>query len=105
MLEPAAVGGERQLLEAAAAEVARQTRKQPHDVAAHERLAAGDPQLVDPAGDKGGGDPVDLLQRQQVAAWQELHALRHAIGAAKVAAIRHRHPQIGDGAVVAVLKR
>ena len=39
VLEPAAVGGERQLLQAAAVEVARQPLEQPHDVAAHERLA------------------------------------------------------------------
>ena len=40
--ELAAIGGERELVEAAA-EMARQRADQPHDVAPHQRLAAGQP--------------------------------------------------------------
>ena len=71
-LQLAAVGRQRQLLEGAGLEVPRQRSEQPHDVLAHERLAAGDAQLADAAADEGRADAVELLERQQLAARQEL---------------------------------
>ena len=75
----------------------RQRREQRHDVAPHQRLAAGQPQLAHALGDEGRAQPVEFLQRQQVGLRQERHVLGHAIDAAEIAAVGHRHPQIGDG--------
>ena len=41
---------------------------QPLDVAAHERLAAGEAQLLHPERDCVARDPLDLLERQQLGA-------------------------------------
>ena len=76
--------------------------EQPHDVAAHERLAAGDAQLLHAALDKRRAETVELLQREQVAARQERHVLRHAVDTPEVAAVGDGHPQVGDVAAVAV---
>jgi hypothetical protein len=67
-----------------------------HDVTAHQRLAAGDPQLAHPAIDEHAAEPIEFFQRQQIALGQELHVLGHAVGTAEVAAIRHRDAEIGD---------
>ena len=63
------------------------------------RLHAGDPQLSDTEADESGGERVEFFERQQFALRQEGHVLRHAIGAAEVAAIGHRDPQVGDSAL------
>ena len=81
---------------APAREVARQRADQRHDVLAHQRLAAGEPELAHAAGDEGRAQPVELLERQHVLLRQEGHVLRHAIDAAEVAAVGHRDAQIGD---------
>ena len=53
--------------------------------------------------DEHPGDPLDLLERQQLAARQPLHALlRHAVGAAEVAAIGDRDAQVTHGAAVGI---
>ncbi len=57
-LELAAVGGERQLIEHAAPQVACEPLDEPHDVLAYQRLAAGDAQLPHAAGNEGGAQPV-----------------------------------------------
>ena len=93
--ELAAVGGERELVEAAGVEVAREGAEQPQDVLAHQRLAAGDAQLAHALGDERRAQTVELLQREQVLLGQEGHVLRHAIGAAEIAAIGDGHAQIG----------
>ena len=77
-------------------EMARQRADQRHDVLADQRLAAGEPELAHAAGDEGRAEPVELLERQHVLLRQEGHVLRHAIDAAEVAAVGHRHAQIGD---------
>ena len=41
---------------------------QPLEVAAQQRLAAGDPDLLDAELDEGAGEPLDLLERQQLLA-------------------------------------
>src|SRR5690606_7531408 len=89
-----AVCGERQLLERARLEVPRKGAEQPHDVLAHQRLTARDPQLVHAFGDKGRAQPVKLLQGQEVLLRQEGHVLGHAIDAAKIAAVRYGDPQV-----------
>src|SRR5215218_2546688 len=69
------------------------------EVAAQQRLAAGEPHLGDP--DRGGGadDPFDLLERQDLGAGQERVTGSellpwHAVGAAEVAAVGDRHAQV-----------
>ncbi len=92
--ELAAVGGQRQLVEPAA-EVARKRAKQPQDILAHQRLATGDPQFTHALGNECRAQPVELLEREQVLLRQEGHVLRHAVGAAKIAAVGDGDPQIG----------
>ena len=70
--------------------------KQRHHVATDERLAAGDPDLARPEANKSGAQAFQLLERQDVPLGQEIHVLGHAIDAAIVASIGHRHPHIGD---------
>ena len=96
--ELAAVGGQRQLLERAGLEVARHGAEEGHDALAHQRLAAGDPELLDAEADEGRAEPVELLERQQLGLGQELHVLGHAVDAAEVAAVGHRDAQVGDRA-------
>ena len=76
----AAVGGQRQLFERAVGRHVRQPPAQAldqrHHVATHQRLAAGQPQLLDPEPDERAAQPVKLLQRQQVPLRQERHVLR-----------------------------
>ena len=92
-------------VERPALEMARQRAQEPHDVLAHERLAAGDAQFLDAAGDESRAQAVELLERQEVALGQERHVLRHAVDAAEVAAVRHRHAQIGDVAAEGIDER
>ena len=96
--ELAAVGGQRQLLERAGLEVARHGAEEGHDALADQRLAAGDPELLDTEADEGRAEPVELLERQQLGLGQELHVLGHAVDAAEVAAVGHRDAQVGDRA-------
>ena len=76
--------------------MARHRPEEGHDALAHQRLAAGDPQLAHAERDEGRAEPVELLERQQLGLGQELHVLGHAVDAAEVAAIGHRHAQIAD---------
>src|SRR6516164_4580045 len=62
--ELTSVGGEGQLVEAIA-EMPRQRPHEPHDVAAHERLAAGQTQLAHAARDEGARQAIDLLEGEQ----------------------------------------
>ena len=92
-----AVGGQRQFIERAGVEMARQRAHQRHHVAPDQRLAAGQPQLAHALGDEGRAQPVEFFQRQQIGLGQECHVFGHAIEAAQVAAIGDRYPQIADG--------
>src|SRR5919108_402929 len=76
----------------------RQLTHQMHDVLAHQGLTTGQPELPDAFLDEDGAEPVKLLERQKILFRQESHVFSHAIGAAEVAAIRHRDAQIGDAA-------
>ncbi len=90
------IGGQRELVERAGREMARERGDERHDPAAHQRFAAGKPQLSDPACDERAAHPVELFEREQIGLRQEGHVFRHAIDAAKVATIGHRDAQIGD---------
>ena len=79
-----------------------QSGDQELEIAAQERLAARDPQLLHAEVDEDARDPLDLLEREELAARQEAvlvaeDLLRHAVDAAEVAAVGHRDPQIADG--------
>ena len=71
--------------------------EQRHDVAPHERLAAGEAELSDAEPDEGAAYPVELLKGEQFGFRQKRHLFRHAIDAAEVAAIGDRYAQISDG--------
>src|SRR5262249_28193087 len=103
--ELAAVGGQRQLFQRSRVEVARQGTKQPQDVLAHQRLAAGDPELLDALGDKGRAHAVELFEREQILLGQEGHMLGHAIGAAEVAAVGDGNTQVRDMATEGIDQR
>src|SRR5262249_37941452 len=81
----AAIGGQGQFVQAAVAEVSRQAAEQPHDVLAHQRFAAGNPQLADPLVDESRAQTIELLQAEQVLFRQKGHVFRHAVGAAEIA--------------------
>ena len=95
----AAVGGERELVERAASQVAAQALEEADDALAHERLAAGDAELAHAQPHEGAAQAIQLLQRQQLRLGQEAHVLRHAIDAAEVAAIGDGDAKIGDVAL------
>src|SRR5690606_37899787 len=95
--ELGAVGGERQLIERARFQVPRQLAHEMHDVLAHQRLAACQPQLPHTLFDENRTQPVELFEAQQILLWQECHVFRHAVHAAEIAAVGDRHAQIGDG--------
>ena len=92
--ELGAVGGQRQLVQPAALQMPAQAADQAHDIAADQRLAAGQAQLAHPHIDEGTAQPVQLLQRQHVLLRQEGHVLRHAIDAAQIAAVSDGNPEI-----------
>ena len=98
LLELRTVRRQRQLVQRAALEMARQRLHQRHDAPAHQRFAAGQPELSDTLGDEGAAQPVEFLEREQVGLRQEGHVLRHAVDAAEIAAVRDGDAEVGDGA-------
>jgi hypothetical protein len=95
-LELAAVRRHSELVEPAFAHMRPELANQPHDVAADQRLAAGEPDLAHAKVDEGRGQPAQLLQRQELGLGQEGHLLGHAVDAAEVAAVGDRQPDVGD---------
>ncbi|MEZ5333684.1 MAG: hypothetical protein R2991_16990 [Thermoanaerobaculia bacterium] len=96
LLELGAVGGEREVLEPGQS---REPFDDLDDVAAHQRLAAGQPHAPDAHLDQGAHQGLELLRRQEAAiAEGKLRILRQAVAAAQVAAIGDRHPQVGQPA-------
>ena len=78
-----------------------EARDQLVDAAAHERLAAGDAQLLDAHAGERARQALDLLERQQLLAAQELELLAedllgHAVHAAEVAAVGDRDAQVAN---------
>jgi hypothetical protein len=81
----------------------REHRHQPRELATHERLAAGQPDVGDAHRGQQPDQPLDLLEVQDLVALEPRQPLRrHAVLAAEVAAVRHRDAQIGDLASVTV---
>ena len=71
------------------------------EVAADERLAARDPQLAGAERDERARDARDLFERQELAPVEEtmvapVDLLRHAVGAAEVAAVGDRDAQVPE---------
>ena len=95
--ELAAVGRQGQLVERAGAEMAAERAEEGHDVAADQRLTAGQAELLDAEPDEGAAHPVELFEGQELGFRQKRHLFRHAIDAAEVAAVGDRYAQIGDG--------
>jgi hypothetical protein len=86
------VGGECQVRQAG---LCRQQTYQRVEVAAEQRLAAGEPDLVDAQGDEHVDQEADFLEVQQVLARQpDVFVFRHAVGAAQVAAVGDRQAQV-----------
>ncbi len=103
--ELAAVGRQGQLVEGPLAAQPAEAADEMHDVAADERLAAGQAQLPHAEANEGRADALQLLEAQDLRLRQEGHVLRHAIDAAEIAAVGDRHPQIGDPALIGVDQR
>ena len=79
----------------------REHLDQPLDVAAHERLAAGDAELAHAVRDEGAREALDLLVVEQLRAREELvvapeDLLRHAVRAAEVAPIGDRDAEVAQ---------
>src|ERR1044072_6290913 len=72
--------------------------EQGHDVAAHQRLAAGEAKFLAPEPDEGATHPVELLKGQELLLGQKGHLFRHAINTAEIAPVGDRYAQIGDRA-------
>jgi hypothetical protein len=71
------------------------------EIATQQRLAARDAQLARAECDERPGDTCDLLEGQQLAAVEEavvapVHLLRHAVGAAEIAAVGDRDAQVAQ---------
>ena len=102
-LEQEAVGGDRQVRRRRRSrEHGGQSRKLPAD----QRLAAGQPDVVDAHRGEQTHQPRDLLEGEDLGALEPRQALgRHAVLAAEVAAVGDRHPQIADQTAMAVPER
>src|SRR3546814_13275267 len=93
--ELAAVGGEGELLQRAAVEMAREGVEQLHDVAAHQRRAACEAQLLHAAAHERAAHAVELTQRENFLLGQDSHVFRHAVEAAEDATVGERHARSG----------
>ena len=88
------VGGEAQLLKA---RDGPQHAAQFHDAPAHQRLPAGEADLLHAAAYRRTGDLLQLFEGEDILMGLLGHSLgRHAVPAAVVAPIRHRQAQIVD---------
>ena len=76
------------------------------EILPHQRLAAGQSQLVDAQLRDDANESLDLLERENFVARLELHVfVRHAVEAADIAAIGDADPQIGVHAAERVDER
>ena len=92
------IGGHGQLFQTIP-DLAAQGLYQLDHVAPHQRLATGQADLGDAPGNEAQRHIVQFFQAENFCARQEGLALRHAIGTAQVAAIRHRQAQIRNPAL------
>ena len=99
-LEQVAVGRHREVLDPLDR---AQHRHQLREVAAGERLAAGEADVGDAEPGEQRHQPLDLLEAQDLVAIEPFHPLgRHAVATAEVAAIGDRDAQVGDRPAVGV---
>ena len=89
--EQEAVGGQADVADAGDLD---QHPHQPRQVAAHQRLAAGQADLVDAQRRRHADEVGDLLEGEQLGPVHEDDFLRHAVGAAEVAAIGDADAQV-----------
>ena len=83
--------------------IAAQHRDELGELAARQRLAAGEPHVGDPEPRQQRDQALDLLEREDLIAAQPLHSLgRHAVATAEVAAIGDRDAKVGDRPAVGV---
>jgi hypothetical protein len=83
----------------------RQHANQVRQVTAEKRLSAREPNLVDPELREDLDQLLDLLERQEVRpAEPRVLLLRHAVLAAEIAPVRHRHPEVPKRAAERVLR-
>jgi hypothetical protein len=88
------VGRQRQVAEP---RLPRQESDEHIEVAPQERLAARQADLLDAEREEHVDEPRQLLEREDVGARQpHVLLLRHAVGAAQVAAVRDREPQVAE---------
>ena len=76
--------------------------KQVENITSHQRLAAGNADLAHPAINEAERELIQLFKAEHFLARQEFHPLRHAIGAAQIAAVCYRKAKIADLARKAV---
>ncbi len=96
-----AVGRHRQIANGRAGGEARDERR---EVAAQQRLAAGEPDLVHAEADEHVHELFDLLELQDVLARQpHVVLLGHAVAAAQVAPVGDRQPQVAQRTIELVL--
>ncbi|MOA23129.1 hypothetical protein D3C78_1437310 [compost metagenome] len=65
---------------------------------AHQWFATGDADTRDAEADEGIGDGIELFETEYLRPGSEDHVLAHAIGAAEVATVGDREPQVGNSA-------
>jgi hypothetical protein len=85
----------------------RQLLDEQRQVGPHRRLATGEADAVDPVLlDEQTGEPLDLLEGEDLLAGQPLHALfGHAVRAPEVAAVGDREAQVAVHAPVRIDQR
>ena len=84
----------------------REHRSQPRELAAHERLATGQPQVADAHRGEQRDQPLDLLEREHLGSLEPRQPLgRHAVLATEVAAVGDRDAEVADEPAVAVAQR
>ncbi len=94
-----AIGGHHQFAQAGQG---RDALAETDDALAYQRLATGEANLLHPQADEDARDALQLLQTEHLLARQEGHVLGHAVDAAEVATVGHRHAQVVDLAVVGI---
>ena len=96
------VGRQREIVDAA---FRRQQAHESGKVPPQQRLAAGEPHLVDAERDEDVDQRTDFLEMQQILARQpDVLVLRHAVLAADIAPVGDRQPQIAERTIERVLQ-
>src|SRR5690606_27594133 len=94
-----AVGGDGQVFQLFARAQTRQQARQP---LAHQGFATGHADASDAQANEGVGYGIEFFEREDLRARREDHVLAHAIGAAKIAAVGYRQPEVGNASAEGV---